>query len=536
MSVLQRIRKSIRNVPDLLDIGIVTWNVGNEQPFVEKTVKDSLTDLIPRAYDVFAIGVQECTYSTNKDDAAARDDDEDDRPEPKAEEPPQPSSGRKGKPAGDLTTHAFEKIIIDHAEALGMVKVESATLLQMRLIVFVRKTIKYMVGEVKVAREATGLLSLIGNKGGIACSIKVLGTRIAFVSCHLAAHLHQIHARNNDVIEILKGIHMFDKRLDLTAQCDHLFWFGDMNYRIDLDYQAGVKPIKFKTDSEEHISNFLKVTTLITEKKFDALMEKDQLRLEMKRGAIFSNFSEGPMRFAPTFKVRRERQLTADQETLRDAGQLTFYTTQRIPSYCDRVIWKSMPGAKDRVLFKSVESVESLFTSDHKPVRAEFSFIPEQYVGKHSSQANNSQLIVADLRAIGGNMDEREGVYLQFASYPKGLLTSYMTGARPKPDWADCVFNFRLKTIPSSYHRVHLIVSVLDDKIGVDETVGDVIIPMDERVEKDWVQFDHPLVLNGVASGARLVGKARVVTPHSEGWVEWKKRVKYSSRSIRQMI
>ena len=49
------------------------------------------------------------------------------------------------------------------------------------------------------------------------------------------------------------------------------------------------------------------------------------------------------------------------------------YNPQRIPSYCDRVLWKSMPAWAHRLQQTSLLSVPEVSTSDHKPVVATFS-------------------------------------------------------------------------------------------------------------------------------------------------------------------
>ncbi len=216
---------------------------------------------------------------------------------------------------------------------------------------------------------------------------------------------------------------MFNKRLDPTFQADHLFWFGDMNYRIDLDYKPGVKPKKLAVDSPEHLANFAKVAEMIENKQWGDLMEHDQLRLEMARGAVFNGFTEGAMAFSPTFKVKRETGLSPQENSVRESSkQFTFHSQQRIQSYCDRVLHHSLPTAAPRLTHKATVSVEDVFTSDHKPVRSEYSFFPQLPVSHKSSQSTNHQLIVSNMRCTGGDMEERDGVYLVFNSYPESEL------------------------------------------------------------------------------------------------------------------
>ena len=68
------IRHSKVDLTKPLEVAIVTWNVGNEEPFVEATVRNSIGALIPQAYDVLAVGVQECTYKVGAKKGSASDD------------------------------------------------------------------------------------------------------------------------------------------------------------------------------------------------------------------------------------------------------------------------------------------------------------------------------------------------------------------------------------------------------------------------------------------------------------------------------
>lgn len=70
--------------------------------------------------------------------------------------------------------------------------------------------------------------------------------------------------------------------------------------------------------------------SLHTRRREQALWEADQLRHSQRAGDVLARFSEGQYSFPPTFKVLRQRG--------------AHYKQQRIPSYCDRILWRSMPG------------------------------------------------------------------------------------------------------------------------------------------------------------------------------------------------
>ena len=52
----------------------------------------------------------------------------------------------------------------------------------------------------------------------------------------------------------------------------------------------------------------------------------------------------------------------------------------RIPSYCDRILWRSMPHLRDNVRQLALASAPGVSTSDHKPLYAQFEIDPTPLV------------------------------------------------------------------------------------------------------------------------------------------------------------
>ncbi|GAA6111367.1 phosphatidylinositol 3,4,5-trisphosphate 5-phosphatase 2 isoform X1, partial [Tachysurus ichikawai] len=66
------------------------------------------------------------------------------------------------------------------------------------------------------------------------------GTSFGFVNCHLTSGNEKIHRRNQNYLDILRQLSLGDKQLnsfDISLRFTHLFWFGDLNYRLDMDIQ-----------------------------------------------------------------------------------------------------------------------------------------------------------------------------------------------------------------------------------------------------------------------------------------------------------
>jgi len=114
---------------------------------------------------------------------------------------------------------------------------------------------------------------------------------------------------------------------------------------------------EFRPYSEYDV-HYKHVCDLIDQAAWSDLLEGDQLRHAIARGEAFAGFREGNATFPPTFKVSRK------------VG--TTYKAKRIPSYCDRILWRSMPPRRHAVRIIELKSFQSVSTSDHKPVVAAF--------------------------------------------------------------------------------------------------------------------------------------------------------------------
>jgi len=193
--------------------------------------------------------------------------------------------------------------------------------------------------------KKTGLSGMAGNKGGCAIRFEYSNTRLCFVTAHLAAGFANYDERNRDYSTISHGLR-FQKNRTIEDH-DTIIWLGDFNYRIGL----GDQPVR----------------ELVRQKQYDILYENDQLNLQMIAGRTFPFYSEGVIRFPPTYKYNIG---TDDYDTSEKA---------RIPAWCDRVLWKGSNLKQKRY------EMACLRFSDHRPVWASFecmiSIVDEQTKG-----------------------------------------------------------------------------------------------------------------------------------------------------------
>lgn len=146
--------------------------------------------------------------------------------------------------------------------------------------VFVRADFMNSIRQVEIASKKTGMGGMVGNKGSVAVKLNVLGANLCFVSSHFTAGQAAVTERDHDMFSAVAELQMSGGRGILDNEV--VFWFGDLNYRIDLDREQ--------------------VRHLILEKDYATLFNGDQLQRRMREGLVFQNFKEEAISFAPTYK------------------------------------------------------------------------------------------------------------------------------------------------------------------------------------------------------------------------------------------
>ncbi|KTG35918.1 hypothetical protein cypCar_00008238 [Cyprinus carpio] len=105
-------------------------------------------------------------------------------------------------------------------------------------------------------------LVVTGNKGAVGVSLLFNGTSMGFVNCHLTSGSDKALRRNHNFQDILRLLSLGEKQLstfDISLRFNHLFWCGDLNYRLDLDALVQVNGpswcdrVLWKSYPESHI-------------------------------------------------------------------------------------------------------------------------------------------------------------------------------------------------------------------------------------------------------------------------------------------
>lgn len=156
------------------------------------------------------------------------------------------------------------------------------------------ETISPSISDIRVSSYST-TVPLFWRKGAVGVSFKLYNIlSLAFINVHLAAHQNESSTRDQEIETIFKNLQLGNLNFDCSNQFDHCFFFGDMNYRIDMN----------PTEALE----------LINKSQWATLYQNDQLRVTQANETALVEYVEGKLNFAPTFKIQRGTRLNFDKK------------------------------------------------------------------------------------------------------------------------------------------------------------------------------------------------------------------------------
>ncbi|XP_035509815.1 phosphatidylinositol 3,4,5-trisphosphate 5-phosphatase 1 isoform X1 [Morone saxatilis] len=319
--------------PDMITVFVGTWNMGNAGPphnfnswFQCKgqgKTQDDTADHIP--HDFYVIGTQE-------------------------------------DPLGEREWADTVKGVLRNITNISFKQVAIHTLWNIRIVVLAKPEHDNRISHIFTDSVKTGIANTLGNKGAVGVSFMFNGTSFGFVNSHLTSGSEKKLRRNQNYTNILRFLNLTDKKLnpfDITHQFTHLFWFGDLNYRVELP----------SSDAEN-------IVTKIKQQQYQELLGKDQLSMERNDGKVFLHFDEEEITFAPTYRFERDTREKYAYTKAKATG-----TKYNLPSWCDRVLRKSYPLV--HVVCQAYGCTNDIMTSDHSPVFASFEVgVASQFVSK----------------------------------------------------------------------------------------------------------------------------------------------------------
>ncbi|KAF8283619.1 putative Unc104-like kinesin [Trypanosoma cruzi] len=283
-----------RHLTEPISVWCGTFNIGGHRP---PKRKEDLQRWMPRGkYEIYAIALQEASFRTHDN---------------------------------EWTDYVQDYLGEDY------LPIASMFIWDIILLVMASKRSLLKITNIEGSTRGTVHKSACGNKGGIIISMQYLETSLCFCTCHLTARNEHFAMRNSMLEEIIGNIRLGILDADVTAQFDHVFFFGDFNYRCDVDVS--------------------KAETFIKSNNYEELLAHDQLIKQQNSAGILHGFLEPVIKFAPTYRLN----VTSSEYVLKSS-----------PSYCDRVLYKSMLDSW--IKCTGYSSDPELILSEHRPVSATF--------------------------------------------------------------------------------------------------------------------------------------------------------------------
>ncbi|ONK61283.1 uncharacterized protein A4U43_C08F28090 [Asparagus officinalis] len=328
-----------------------TWNVGGVQPSDDLDLDDWL-DTRNNSYDIYVLGFQEVVPLKAKNILGAEKSKVSSKwnslirttlnktlSDPSHEEP---KLGEKQK------VYPYEN---DKSSSLRKAKdyrcIVSRHMVGIFLTVWIGSNLAQYILHTSVSCIGCGILGCLGNKGSVSVRFCLHGTSFCIVCCHLASGGKEGDEvrRNSDAMEIFSRTTFprGSESLDLPQKIldhDRIIMLGDLNYRISLPEDA--------------------TRSLVAQKEWNKLLEKDQLLAEVSEGRTFKGWQEGSITFSPTYKYY------PNSSEYYGCLQGKKGEKKRAPAWCDRIIWYGK-GLKQNQYDRSETNL-----SDHRPVRAIF--------------------------------------------------------------------------------------------------------------------------------------------------------------------
>ena len=125
--------------------------------------------------------------------------------------------------------------------------IRSASLGALYLSIFLRRDLIWFISspEYDVYNCRVKATNIVRTKGAVSISFSIFGTTFLFVNCHLPAHVKKNQERLDEYEKICQTLNL-PRNLkplkpcylsnNVTSRFDCVFWFGDLNFRIQQNY------------------------------------------------------------------------------------------------------------------------------------------------------------------------------------------------------------------------------------------------------------------------------------------------------------
>ncbi|KAH7915962.1 DNase I-like protein [Hygrophoropsis aurantiaca] len=249
-------------------------------------------------------------------------------------------------------------------------KLASKQLVGMLMVIIVKKSLFPNFDHIMFCSAGAGIMGFMGNKGATAIRVSFTPstddsadaktphcTVLTFVNAHLAAFEEMVERRNNDFQELSKRL-VFEAPTPMGAnsdtsnesssiyKSDALFWFVNLNYRLDLSDVDTRNLLALHSDEPPILWTLLKY---------------DQLKQAIHFRKAFADFHEHDITHLPSYRF-------ASGALKDDLG----YDKKRKPAWTDRILYMHSPSPSIGVHQLSYVSHPEITMSDHRPISSDF--------------------------------------------------------------------------------------------------------------------------------------------------------------------
>ncbi|EAS02726.2 endonuclease/exonuclease/phosphatase family protein (macronuclear) [Tetrahymena thermophila SB210] len=221
------------------------------------------------------------------------------------------------------------------------------------LQVYVNPLIKDSIKNVETETVKCGLAKKAADVGAVICRLGINETSVCFVHCFLPGGRNKKKVQQR--FEAINHIHntAFQKekngktKTNKIDQSDLIFLFGDLNFRVDLEYDTAnemIQNYKYYL-SQEQISDAVKQIQELVKK--DQLIEYEQL----KNQSYLKPYIEGIIQFPPNFVDRTKK--------------------KRTPSWRGRILY-CLNDELSTINQRFYNTIQQSNESDHKPITSFF--------------------------------------------------------------------------------------------------------------------------------------------------------------------
>jgi len=234
------------------------------------------------------------------------------------------------------------------------------------VMVFLHRHLWRYCSDIRTAQVATGFANFVGNKGGTQIGFNLGRTSMLFVNAHLAAHAGKMKERTMSLARILADspIRKAKSGSGVHEDYDRVFFMGDLNPRL--------------TASRSDVDDWL------AQGQMERCLAADELlpllRADMSNATLtgmWPFFEEAAICFPPTYKFDHH------------SDRYDTSKKQRVPSWTDRILWKR----DDHIRCMSYGSVQSMQSSDHRPVFAQFEVVVNLDGGCGEDEADGARQV-----------------------------------------------------------------------------------------------------------------------------------------------